>query len=69
MRKRVEKSSAILAFLDDYQAFLISSAGSLLASKKSKNIHCGKNAAIIRWPSLFLKSSIVYAVTLRTLGL
>ena len=34
----------------NFLAFLISSAGSLLVSKKSKIIYCGKSTAIIRWP-------------------
>ena len=37
-------------FFQFFQAFLISAAGSLLASKKLKNIYCGKNSVIIRWP-------------------
>ena len=38
-----------------FEAFLISSAGSLLLKslkKGSKNIYCGKDTSIIRWPPL-----------------
>ena len=45
-----EKQRCMILFFSLFKAFLISSAGSLLASKKSKNIYCGKNAAIIRRP-------------------
>ena len=45
-----EKQRCMILFFSIFWAFLISSAGLLLASKKSKNIYCGKNTAIIRWP-------------------
>ena len=38
-----EKQRCITFFFSIFYAFLISSAGSLLASKKSKNIYVGKN--------------------------
>ena len=44
------KPRCIILIFSIFKAFLISSAGSLLPSKKSKNIFCGKNTAIIRWP-------------------
>ena len=37
-----EKQRCMILFFSIFQAFLISSAGSLLASKKSKNIYCGE---------------------------
>ena len=46
----VSKTKMRYIIFSIFKAFLISSAGSLLPSKKSKNIFCGKNTAIIRWP-------------------
>ena len=45
-----EKQRCMILFFSIFQACLLSSAGSLLASTKSKNIYCGKNTAIIGWP-------------------
>ena len=44
----VSKTKMRYIIFSIFKAFLISSAGSLLPSKKSKNIFCGKNTAIIR---------------------
>ena len=49
-----EKQRCMIRFFSIFSAFLTSSAGSLLASKKSKNIYCGKNTAVIRWPPRWL---------------
>ena len=46
----VSKTKMDYIIFSIFKAFLISSAGSLLPSKTSKNIFCGKNTAIIRWP-------------------